>query len=275
MKFPHAKALSLIALLAAASSVAQAQVKFADLKAGAQAKDVFFEPAKQLPAHGTLVALELANGDKVQGHVVRFDLGANELFLRTKPGTAPLVFAGNNIKQMQVASRPGEKGVRQIIVAPEIFTQVIYNGTQRSVAFASNVLSPGERDLLARLQKAENDCAALVHQRDQRELAVAQDMALQEEQVKTQRLINQTLRNENSINYPYPPATPDAAGLLTLRAFRGVWTILPQVVPSAVGVVNALPVPDAKAMAECQAELARLQSQAVYENGRLVAVVVK
>src|SRR5262245_5932207 len=113
MQFHHAKTLGLIALLAMTSSVAQAQLKFADLKAGGQSKDITFQPAKQLPAHGTLVALELANGDKVQGTVVRFDLGANDLFLRTKPGTAPLAFAGNNIKQMQVATRAGAKGVPQ------------------------------------------------------------------------------------------------------------------------------------------------------------------
>src|SRR5262249_31393554 len=141
--------------------------------------------------------------------------------LRNKPGTAPLVFAGNNIKQMQVATRPSDKGVPQVVVVPEIFTQVIYNGTQRTVAYSSNVLSPGERDLLAKLQKAENDCGALIHKRDQRKIAIAQDMALQAEQVRTQRLVNDTLRNENSINSPYPPATPDAAGILTLRAYRG------------------------------------------------------
>ena len=39
--------------------------------------------------HGTLVALELRNGDKVQGRVVRFDLTTNELYLRNKPGITP------------------------------------------------------------------------------------------------------------------------------------------------------------------------------------------
>src|SRR5207237_741290 len=160
------QAAFLITLLAISPSATQAQLKFNELKSGSHVKDFVFMPSKQLPAHGTLVALELANGDKVQGHVVRFDLSANELYVRNKPGVAPLVFAGDNIKQMQVAWRPANKAERQMVVEPEIFSQVIYNGALRSVGYASNTLAPGERDLLARLQKAENDCAALVYQKE-------------------------------------------------------------------------------------------------------------
>src|SRR5207237_7384472 len=93
--------------------------------------------------------------------------------------------------------------------------QAVYNGSERSVVYVSSVLSAAERDVLARLQKAENDVLALAHYQDQRERAIALEMSLQEERLTTQRLINATIRNENSVNYPYPPATPRAAGFGT------------------------------------------------------------
>src|SRR5207302_4801041 len=153
------------------------------------------------PGHGTLVSLDMANGEKVQGYVVRFDLSSNEVFMRTKPGALPVAYHGNNVKKLLVGWQQTAAGKPQMVVRPEIHTQVIYNGTQRSVAYSSGVLSREERELLARLQKVENHCAALAYQSEQRDAAIAQDVALQAEQVRTQRLINDTLRNENNINY--------------------------------------------------------------------------
>jgi hypothetical protein len=161
------------------------------------------------------------------------------------------------------------------------------------VVYSSSVLSPAERDVLARLQRAENEVLGLAHQRDLRDRAVALEMALQEERLRTQRLINDTLYNENSVNYPYPPATPSAAGLLLLTNYsagltnlassygltavgnpKGVIISLPQVIP-AVSIVDRLPPGDAQAASKAREEWAQLQNMAVYEDGRLVAVLVK
>src|SRR4051794_26072428 len=98
MKLDHVKVLGLAAILAASPPV-HAQLKFADMKPSAQGKDVVFLPAKQLPPHGALVAIDLANGDKLQGRVVRYDLNSNDVFVRTKPGAAPVVVSGDSVKQ--------------------------------------------------------------------------------------------------------------------------------------------------------------------------------
>jgi hypothetical protein len=322
----------LIALLAGWSGLAQAEVKFADLSPASKAN----------VKHGTLVRLDLEGGTNVTGHVVRVDPKENNLFLRANPGEAPVAYAGKDIKKIEPATRPPStavgtgtkagtwrdlpnglqedgRGVLRIkpqmagtakpkgqkpavIVEPEIHKQVAYNGSEASVVYTSSVLSPAERDALAKLQKAQNDNLALAAYQDRRERALALEMGLQEERLRAQRLNNDTVYNENMVNYPYPPSTPNAAGFGTVvnyypfvpsyvgfpnyaglagyaggrwpTNYKGVTISLPQVIPPAVGVIDRFPPLDPQALPKAREELSRVQSTAVYEDGRLIAVIV-
>ena len=71
----------------ASAGPASAQIKFADLpapKADASAKGIVFQPVKDKAdlKHGALVTVEMKNGSKMTGHVVRIDANpkANQLF---------------------------------------------------------------------------------------------------------------------------------------------------------------------------------------------------
>jgi hypothetical protein len=176
----------------------------------------------------------------------------------------------------------------QNVVEAEIIKQVSYNGTQRSVVYISSVVSPGEREILDQLQKAENDLMALANLKEQRETAIAQEMSMQEERIRNQKLINQTMQNENYSNYPYPylpggVTAPLQGALMPYLGFstnrlpnKGVVTQLPQVLPPAAGLLERLPNVDPQTYAKARDEYAQLlRNHAFFENGRLIAVAAK
>jgi len=123
--------------------------------------------------------------------------------------------------------------------------------------------------------------------RDQREMAIGLELAMQEERVKNQRLINITLQNENQVNYPYPQTIetetvyPGPHMYLTRivtprQTQKGVITSLPQVLPGATGMLDRLPAVDPQAYAKARDDYMQLlRTQAIIEDGRLVAVVAK
>jgi hypothetical protein len=245
MRTAHALVLSLSALLAGWAGYARAQVKFADLS-----------PAqKNNLRNGSLVSLELDNGTKVKGRVVRIDMPTDRIFLRIHAGEAPVPYAGNDIRKIEPATG--------VPAQPEIHQQVIYNGAERSVVYTSSVLSPAERDVLARLQKAQDNMQAVVHSRERHESALAMETTFQEERLRTQRLINLTLMNENSASCPYLPC------------YKSLIIAWPQMIPAAAPMVDRAPPPDPQALSKAREDLARLQDMAVYDSGRLVAVIVK
>jgi hypothetical protein len=198
--------------------------------------------------------------------------------IRIKPrrGTAvkPAVLQRQDGNKIKLAIDEPNSRV-QNVVQPEIITQSIYNGNQRSVVYISSVLSPAERDVLDKAQRAQNDLLALAYHMEQRDQALAHETLLQNERLRTQMLLNDTIRNENSVNYPYPPATPATAGVLTLLNLKGVILGLPQVIPPVAGVIERLPALDPQIPVRAREEWLRLQSQLVMEDGRLVAVIVK
>jgi hypothetical protein len=273
MKHLHALVLGVVASLVCSVGTAHAQFKFPTPAASKAAKDVTFEQVKDTAdlKHGTLVSVELNNGDKVTGNVVRFDAKSNTVFVRTAAGKAPVAVAESDVKKMDKGVRQTPKGARNV-VNPEIFQQVGVNGTHRTVTYSSKVLSPAEREVLEQLQKAENARATLAHHDDLRDRAMNQELAVADERVKMQRLINQTLQWENWVNYPYPPATIYDAGHRTLNAYKGVISVLPPVMPLA-GVAAMIPVVEPQAMANALKAWADLQKKAVYEDGRLIAVI--
>ncbi len=226
------------------------------------------------------MSLKLNNGTQVVGHVVRFDPKNNRLFVRSTPGEAPVGYAENDIKSLkkavrQSAAKKAGKGRPRNVVEPEITRQVIINGTQRSVTYYAAALSPAERAVLDQLQRAENDLAALNYREDQRDMALAQEASLQDKRLRSIRLVNDTMRNENYTNYPYPPATIYNAGFPLPGQYKGVVTILPQPVPPAVGIIDRLPPVNPQVIAKARDDVARLRSQLVYEDGRPVAVITK
>ena len=68
---------------------------------------------------------------------------------------------------------------------------------------------------------------------------------------------------------------PNAAGFAPAHNYKGIVTLLPQTIPPAIGLVDRLPSVDPQAYTKAREDWQRLQSQAVYEDGRLVAVVAK
>lgn len=328
-----------VAALALSAGAASAQIKFADFSSSRETapgdKSVVFDEAKNKTdlKHGTLVSLNLMDGTKVTGHVVRFDDKTNRLYVRTRSGEAPLAFEENELRRIDKAMRPvdqealvqvglqsqwrptgngleeNDNGVVRIrsrleqpalkpasyqsrrdqttgrdqqglddsgpqnVVEPEIVKQVTYNGSLRTVTYFSTVVSPGERDILDQIQKAENEYLALAGQQALREQILVQELTLQEQQLRAQRLINATMENENTFNYPYPSTTTDRAGT---RRDKGVITILPQPLPTAVNILERIPAVDPQKLVRAREELTRLlRNHGAYEDGRLIAVFAK
>ncbi len=324
------------------SGSAQAQIKFASFGTptndSAAAKDITFQDARDRAdlKHGTLVALQLNDGTKVLGHVVRFDDKANKLFIRTKAGHAAVAYGENDIKKLAKATRQVDansvvsigyagdewrdlgnglqenaNGVVRIrpktwnmpikpaalnrqdenrikpaidesntvtrnVVEPEIIKQVGYNGSQRSVVYISNTISPGEREVLEQLQKAENDLMALSYQQELREAAIAQEMSLGQQRLRTQRLVNDTIQDENNVNYPYPPALPETVDLIASRRPQG------RHYRRAAGYTahcrDSRPYSAGRSASRRQGTRGAypaIARNAVYEDGQLVAVVAK
>ncbi len=331
MRHFHFLSLALLAVLTWATGSARAQVKLADFKNEAEGaySDVSFSEVNEKAElkHGTLISLKLNDSTKVIGHLVRIDPKTNRLFLRIKPGEAPIAYNESSIQKLEKATRQvnpivpagfngetwknlpnglqennqgvirikpktealikpavdfGDEQVRartENVVESEISKQVIYNGPYRTVVYHSNVISPGERDILEHLQKAENEYMALMHQKELQEslqdTLIAQQMALQQEKLETQKLINETLRIQNSYYYPYPsgpfvPLGNDKPGQPRVVIKVGSQTITPP-----VAVADRLPPLDPQSLSKAQEELRRVQSQAIFEEGQLIAVVAK
>jgi len=203
-------------------------------------------------------------------------------------------------KQPETKIKPAidQTAALQNVVQAEIVKQVVTNGTQRTVSYYSNVVSPAEREMLDQLAKAENQVLALEGQRDLRDSVINQEVAMNELRLRQQQLINQAIRNE-MLNYnPYPLADRVYAGSVlvpnvgylpqgTYGAYnaynayandvyatsRGVNVQLPPVaLPATSLAVTVAPVdPQAYAAARAQLE-SLLRNVAILEDGRLVAV---
>lgn len=186
----------------------------------------------------------------------------------------------------------------QNVVQPEIIKQVVTNGTERTVRYISNVISPAERETLDQLAKAENQVLALDAQRDLRDSAINQELSMNELRLRQQQLINQAIRSE-TLNYvPYPLADRVYAGSVLVpnvgylpqgtygpyntysayandyyAANRGTNLQLPPVSQPATSLAQIVPPVDAQAYATARAQLDSLiRNVAVIEDGRIVAV---
>ena len=350
--------LALVSGLALAGSNAHAQIKFADFTPAPAASDktreVAFQEARKRAdlKHGTLISVNLMNGSKVTGTIVRFDEANKRLLLRTRAGAAPVAYAENDIKKIDKATRTVDTDIRSVgygpdgdewsdlpegrgiqvnqngvlrlrprtewqapikpaalnrqpdnpikpaideprgrvqnVIEPEIVKQVYYNGTQRTVVYISKVISPGEREILDQIEKAENDLMAMSHQRDQRDIAMNLELTLQEERLRNMSIINTTMLNEYYASYPYPQLTAfplsaivpfavtDFATMAQQRSQKGILVQLSQAVPPQVSPLDRVPPVDMQAYSKAREEYMRLiRTSAIFEDGRIVAVAAR
>jgi hypothetical protein len=263
-----------VAVGALAGSV-QTQEKFIgpfdpDASKGA-APGVSYQPAK--PAdfkHGARLQLTLKNDTKVTGTLVRLDRKNQSYVLRTAPGTAPVAYPHNEVKNVErIVIREAVDAGSQ----PEIVRQVIINGNRRTVSYYSEVVSPGEREALEQMAKAENELIALEEREDLREAAVNAERAMQAELLQTQREINFALQLVNRIqpvylveNHQEYPIVLHNPHRETIVHFRGLS-------PREINWSEGPPAVSSEALSKAREAVRVSSNRAIYEDGRLIAVV--
>ncbi len=235
-------------------------------------KGVAFQPAKEAAdfTHGTLLALTLNDGKRVIGTMVRSDPKTKRIFVRTKPGVVPGAYAETDLKHVEKATRPvSAEGITpagtatETVVQPEIIKQIIFNGPRRSVRIFSVVVSPGERELLNLIESAENDLLTLEDQAGLRIDAIDTELALQGERLRTQTLINSSMRTNLDAKDRW-------------YILRGTWDLIfhiPLVIPPRTHLSATLPEIDREKLKTAREALKLALQGTVFENGQLVAVV--
>lgn len=228
--------------------------------------------------HGKLLRVTVAGSkDPIRGVLVRVDRTKGRLYLRTEPGAPPRMIAISDIKSV-------DKGVIREVnftgdySSPEIMPLVVYNGLRKSVSYTAPSLSPGEMAYLRDLATAENEIARLEHQMAMEDRVLQNDIAMQEEQRRTQRIVTDLLWRQ----YVWGGFTAGAnhaifTGDMPSTGFR-FWPDAPVfgATPLPFVRVGSFPrlsvAPDS--LTQARQALVTAQNRAVYENGRVVAVVL-
>jgi len=112
--------------------------------------------------HGDPVMLTRKNGEKVEGTFVWRDPKANRLYIRTKPGMAPVAVAADDVGNLTFAANVQDKGGVKTAQntgegsrpRAEVHTLEIYNGSTKSVHHFGDSLSRAEREQLASIDEA-------------------------------------------------------------------------------------------------------------------------
>ena len=245
-------------------------------------KGVAFQPANEVSdfRHGTLMSLTLKNDTKVTGTLVRVDRKNKRIFLRTQPGAAPVAYAETDLKNVDKGIYKDPGGIRPAadaspnVIQPEITRQVIVNGNQRTVTYYSNVVSPGEREALEQMAKAENDLILLEGAVDQRQMAIQRELAMKDEMLKTQKNINMALELINSIQPLYISEDEQSYPLVMLNPHKTVLAYLPPVVPSGVNIIESIPTVNPEAVTKAREAVRISMNRGIYEDGRIIAVVL-
>lgn len=230
----------------------------------AQVKFVAFKPETGNDLrHGLSVSLTVkGNTQPIAGTVVRYDQKTNQIYLRTSPGAAPVAIAQKDIvkaeKKVSDKVQFAADGASPDITVDEIQTLEIINGTRRTVSYYAPTLSPGELTQLSSLQSAENEIARLNYLADLQNQVLNNALALQTGQRKRTEMLNQRLLTEPLVwgthipGYGYGPST---------------------IVPPAPISPNVTIAPESKDISAARQNLQAAQSRAVFERGRLVAVI--
>jgi hypothetical protein len=284
-------ALAFVVLAANSVGIGRAQEKFIgpfdpNVTTGAP-QGVAFVPTRAMAdyKHGTLVRLTLNNGDQVTGTLVRLDPKTKRYYIRTRPGSPPVAYAESDLKDKRVEKAIRKGGIRPAadgpdnVVTPEITEQVIYNGSQRTVYYVSTVISPGERDVLEQMQKAQSDLLLLEERADVRNRAVDTEVGLQAARLETQVLINRTMRmaiaQGDVINYPFQVQNWQTYPGLDLAARREGSTQFPLMIPPRHNITESVPAVSSESLAKAREAVRVAMNRGIYEDGRLVAVLVE
>jgi hypothetical protein len=269
--------------LAVAPGWARAQIKLPVFEDDAGAsKNIVFEEANQVGdfQHGKLLRVTGTDGKTVQGILVRVDRQKHRLFLRTTPGAVPVAIAEKDVKKV-------EKGVikdgnnKQDYTRPEIQATSIINGTKQNISFSAPTLSSGELAHLRRMETGDHELNRLEQLAAREAKVLEEDMAIQTEQRKTQELLNAVLFNYNLQMYdvgPVPPFPLTYAAVPWLsgngQPWGGVISTLPSALRQGPTVFPGLPVSH-EALAKARDQALQVQNRGVYEDGRLVAVILE
>lgn len=255
-------ALGALVLLGLATSQGRAQIKLPVFDQETDVKGPVWKPASTVAdyKHGTFVRVTRTKGDgPILGTLVRVDRKGKRLFVRSEPGEPPVAVSQKDIKNVESSEiRPagwGQPG------QAEIHKVVIYNGPRMTVHYYTISLSPGERKLVTELEEAENELARLQHQLDFRERDQELDTAIRAERHRSHDLMNQMLTNQILASYLFGPPY---GSFHSLNINHNQWDAgrpLPPPIP-----------PDTLKKARERVEVAL--GRAVYEDGRIVAVVV-
>jgi hypothetical protein len=282
--------------LATFTTSASAQIKLPVFdESNAKNQDVSFEDACDGNYHhGTLVRITRNDDAKkpIEGVVVRTDSKKALLYVRTAPGAPPRAFAVSDIRRIEkgVIRRVGSTGDA---ATPEIHRLVILNGTKKTVSYSAPTLSSGELEQLRDLEAAENDLARVEDMSRLEERAWATTLTAQAKEKETREMANEFLwqylaRRRNNPDLPFtdtqtevvpgPNATYWGYGygrtvVVDRRADDAVLGAIISFVQSPPALAAKAPAPNG-ATAAAQRRYLAAQSRAVYENGRLVAVVV-
>lgn len=283
--------LAPVVALAMLTSVGRGQEKFIgpfdpNAPSGAP-KGVAFVPTTSMAdyKHGTLVRLTLNNGEQVTGTLVRLDPKTKRYFIRTRPGSPPVAYAESDLKDKKVEKAIRKDGIRPAadapdnVVTPEITEQVVYNGSQRTVYYVSTVISPGEREVLEQMQKAQSDLQLLEEQADVRNRAVDTEIGLQAARLETQVLINRTMRmaiaQGDVINFPFGVQDFQNYPSIELVARREGAVQFPLMIPQWKLITESVPAVSSESMAKARANVRVAMNRGIYEDGHLVAVLVE
>lgn len=278
---------SALLLLAVTPAWLQAQVKYPVFDESKDSlQNVVFKEATERGdyQHGKLLRITL-NGDAnptVKGTLVRTDASKRVIYVRTQPGAAPRAIPISDIKRIDKGTIK-EAADSHDVTAPEIRQLVIYNGGKREVAYFGPTLSPAELANLSQLETAENELANLQHLARLEERAVENDVAIQSEQRRTLELTNQLIAQRLHFGSERPLYQGESRPSESIGAPAWSMESLPAVmfgqtsplpfVRLGPAVFPKLPV-GPEALAQARRNYATAHNHAVFENGRLIAVVV-
>ncbi len=226
---------------------------------------VFVPPEKVAEyKHGSLISVTLKNEEaKITGTLVRVDKKARRLFVRTEPGTPPKAIDDKDIKDIRIGVkeiRPAG-GQKPNVYQPEIHKLTIRNGIRTSVAYYATTVSPGELTLIEEIEKVENEVARLEHFYERNVAALEGEMAIQGERNKSHELINHLLQQQILDVFSLGRST-NTFNWLNVQHEQG----------NLLQFFLAMP---PNALTKARENLRTALNRAVYEEGRIVAVVLE
>jgi len=267
----------------------------------AQIKAPIFEPEKtKAPLvkeateaddfkHGNRLVITKKDDTQIVGTLVRVDRKGKRFFLRTEPGEPPVAVQNDEVKKAEkimVRGAAGGSAAEQSDNRPEIHRMVIFQGTDIRVHYFATTLSPVERTNLAQIEAAENELARLQdlaslnaqYVRDERALQTRRRHA-QEAYFQAQEALYSLAVNPWFLYLPYTVGYWACSGsYFPLGSYYGIPPISPPEMANE-GVLKAalattlVRSASPEVLAKARENLALAQRNAVYEDGRIVAVL--